>query len=162
MAYPILGIWTGKYFSSTSIFFILDMCCIHKSFSNVIQIFDCSSWCFSYSIFCLYNAWCYAFWRSHFQLAKSYSRLLHTFSIYLRWFQAGIHDLPRCSVALHTETGIRAPQRLDLTGWSTWCSITKHSIFVDPKLSYADMEIGNKEYCHLFFLRYHMFPRNSH
>ena len=27
---------------------------------------------------------------------------------------------------------------------------------IDLKISYADMEIGNKEYCHLFFLRYHM------
>ena len=32
---------------------------------------------------------------------------------------------------------------------------------INPKISYADMEIGNKEYCHLFFLRYHMITRKA-
>ena len=78
---------------------ISDMRCIHKSLSNVIQISDCSSWCISYSLLCIYNAWCHAFWRSHFQLAKSYSWILYFISIYSRWFQAGIQG-PRCPIQL--------------------------------------------------------------
>ena len=42
----------------------------------------------------------------------------------------------------------------DDTGWCI-------SAGIDPKISYADMEIGNKEYCHLFFLRYHMVTQKT-